>query len=295
MIDVLEHAAYCDGQREEDPDGFFFDGVVPEYDSDCEGDPFSNGYLTEDELEFDEGYKPAPYVPGRVADQIHFLSSVRRWPMQRLCAAYHLSSERVSAILNLKASEPEAIAAGMFTSRIDDILEQMYGDRFKKHGNASSKGSRLAKALGALPHAGVAAPPVGGQDNWQPDYDLGVNYEMLRDDQEPEDMMPVRRKHGTTLRMGHRLRDRPGPPRETRTHASRFVFVSIAGRKNDKRGGRPMTVSEWDGRIHPATNRDAIYRSWETRHWDVKAGKGTDHMPFKDEDADKPAKYRVAP
>ena len=51
MVDIIEHSAYCDGQREEDDDGFFFDNTRPEYDSDCDGDPFSNGYLTEDEYE----------------------------------------------------------------------------------------------------------------------------------------------------------------------------------------------------------------------------------------------------
>ena len=38
MVDAIEHAAYCDGQREEDDDGFFFDNSRPEYDSDCDGD-----------------------------------------------------------------------------------------------------------------------------------------------------------------------------------------------------------------------------------------------------------------
>ena len=40
LLDVMEHAAYCDGQREEDEEGFFFDNTRPEYDSDCDGDPF---------------------------------------------------------------------------------------------------------------------------------------------------------------------------------------------------------------------------------------------------------------
>lgn len=101
LIDIIEHAAYCDGQREEDEDGFFFDNTRAAYDSDCDGvcqrlvaadttidpgqrafgcwppgqfssspawllpsvifflagDPFTNGYLTEDEYEFPESYK----------------------------------------------------------------------------------------------------------------------------------------------------------------------------------------------------------------------------------------------
>lgn len=289
MIDVLEHAAYCDGQREEDPDGFFFDGVVPEYDSECEGDPFSNGYLTEDELEFDESYAPAPFLPGRVADQIHFLATVRRWPMQRLCAAFHISSERVSAVLALKATEAPLVAAGMYTTRVDDMLDQMYGDRFKKPGNASSRASRLSRDRDA------GAGPAGGEDNWRPDFDLGVNYELLKDAQRPDDVYPRTRTHGTALRMGHRLVHRAPPPRKERVHASRFVFLSTSGRSNDKRAGRPMTVAEWDGRVHPATNTDAIYRSWETRYWRLEDAKGSTGMPFADDEADKPASYRVAP
>ena len=49
MVDIIEHSAYCDSQREEDDDRFLFDNTRPEYDLDCDGDPLSNGYLTEDE------------------------------------------------------------------------------------------------------------------------------------------------------------------------------------------------------------------------------------------------------
>ena len=77
MIDLLEHAAYCDGQREEDEDGFFFDMTRPEYDSECDGDPFSACYLTEDEFEFPAEYVPSGYVPARINDQIYFLHAVR--------------------------------------------------------------------------------------------------------------------------------------------------------------------------------------------------------------------------
>ncbi len=55
----------CRGQiREADPDGFFFDHTLAEGESDCEEDPFSNGYLTEDEIVFDEDYVPAYVLAG---------------------------------------------------------------------------------------------------------------------------------------------------------------------------------------------------------------------------------------
>ena len=103
MIDHLEHSAYCDGQREEDPEGFFFDNTRPEYDSDADADPFANNYLTEDELEFREDYAPAPYIPGRVMDAIWFAFSVKKVPIARLVSEFGLPTHRISAIINLKA------------------------------------------------------------------------------------------------------------------------------------------------------------------------------------------------
>ena len=102
LIDVLEHSAYCDGQREEDAEGFFFDNTRAEYDSDADADPFSNNYLTEDELEFSEDYVPAPYVPGRVMDAIWYAFSVKKVPIGRLVNDFGLPTHRISAIINLK-------------------------------------------------------------------------------------------------------------------------------------------------------------------------------------------------
>lgn len=58
FIDILEHDAYCNKVREANPDGFLFDHTVAPGESDCEEDPFANGYLTEDEIMFPEGYTP---------------------------------------------------------------------------------------------------------------------------------------------------------------------------------------------------------------------------------------------
>lgn len=80
MMDVFEHMAYCDAQREEDEEGFFFDNTRPEYDSDMDADPFAANYLTEDEFEFPEEYQPAPYIPGRIMDAIWYAHSVKRTP-----------------------------------------------------------------------------------------------------------------------------------------------------------------------------------------------------------------------
>lgn len=269
---MLEHNAYCDGQREEDPDGFFFDGTRAEYDSDCDGDPFANGYLTEDELEFGEDYAPAPYLPGRVVDQIYFLYSVRGYSVKALCAKYRLGSEKVSAIINLKHSEPDMIASGRYTTKVDKVMAQLYDGKFKD------------EATGASPF-----------ENWGPDFDAGVNYTVLRDDQMPDDVTPVRRVVGNVLRIGHHLPRLPVPAKASRLHDSKFVFRSISGRRNNAARAIPLVTSDMDGTLRPATNLEALYRSWETRHWSAADIKGRAGLPFADADAHKPARFRVAP
>ncbi len=102
MMDVFEHMAYCDAQREEDEEGFFFDNTRPAYDSDMDADPFAANYLTEDEFEFPAEYQPAPYIPGRVMDAIWYAHSVKRTPVHRLVQLFGLPSARISAIISLK-------------------------------------------------------------------------------------------------------------------------------------------------------------------------------------------------
>ena len=273
MIDILEHAAYCDGQREEDPDGFFFDLSTPDYDSDCDGDPFSNGYLTEDEMEWPEEYAPAPPVPGRVMDQVYFLYTAHKVPIPRLAVKYGMSTERVSALINLKRSEPEMIASDRYNPKADELLQQLYRG---KSGGTSARG-----------------------DNWAPHFDVGVSFNVMPDDQVPDEAYPVRRLAGTKLRVGHTLPRLPWPPagdRKERKHKAKFVFTDVSGgRTNSKQYGRAMLVSDWSGAIRPASNVEALYRSNETRYWSLEAGKGRSGLPFADEDAHKPASFKIPP
>ena len=262
---MLEHAAYSNGQREEDADGFFFDLSVPDYDSDCDGDPFANGYLTEDEMEWPEDYKPDPPIPRRVVDQIYFLNTVRGYPPQRLATKYRISTERVCAIISLKRSEPEMIASGRYDPSADELLQQLY--------------------------YGAAAQ---SSDNWVPDYDMGVNFNVMPDDQMPDDVYPVRRRSGNLLREGHKLPRIPVPPRAQRPLKSKFVFRDVSG-SGARSKSEAFVVSGWDGKRRPASNTEAIYRSWANRHWSLAATKGRAGMPFADADADKPANFRVAP
>lgn len=268
MIDVLEHAAYCNGQREEDPDGFFFDFTVPEFDDEADGDPFANGYLTEDEMEWPEEYEPEAPVPRRVVDQLYFLHTVRGYPVQALCTKYRLSSERVSAIINLKRTEPEMIATERYHAEADELLTQLY--------------------------AGSDAANVRS-DNWAPDFDMGVNYNVMPDEQMPDDAYPVVRRSGALLRAGHTLPRLPTPPRTERRMKSKFVFRDISGARSNSATGRAQLVSDWNGALRPASNMEALYRSWETRYWGAGRIRGKSGFPFADEDAHRPASYRMPP
>ena len=245
-------------------DGFFFDLSVADYDSDCDGDPFANGYLTEDEMEWPEDYKPDPPVPRRVVDQIYFLSTVRGYPVQRLATKYRISTERVCAIISLKRSEPEMIATGRYDPAADELLQQLY--------------------------YGAAAKT---SDNWAPDYDLGVNFNIMQDDQMPDDVYPVRRRGGNVLREGHKLPKLPTPPRAQRPLKSKFVFRDVSGSSSSR--NNTYVMSGWDGTRRPATNTESLYRSWQNRHWSLAVSKGKVGMPFEDGDGDKPANFRLPP
>lgn len=265
MIDILEHSAYCDGQREEDPDGFFFDETRAEYDSDCDGDPFSNGYLTEDEIEFTEDYVPGPYIPGRIVDQIWFLFSVRGYSVHQLSNRYRIASERVSAIIALKKTEPEMIATGRYSAAIDQHFVELYGE-----------GEWKAQA--------------GSQENWAPDYDMGVNYNILRDDQMPDDVYPIIRRGGHVLRKGHVLPKLPQPARDDRLHKSRFAFTDTSAKAKNGMYGKALKirVSDYNGEVRPASNMEALYRPTQSRYWGVEREKGPNGLPFKEEDATAP-------
>lgn len=276
MVDLLEHATYCNGQREEDPDGFFFDGTVAQYDSDCEGDPFSNGYLTEDEMEFPEEYEPQQHVPDAVASQIYFLYSARGYSIRQLCQRYRLGSEKVCAIIMVKHREPEYIAAGHINPKADYYLQQLYGTRFAPENRFPGPG-RPAQAEG---EQGDTA-----KENWNPDYDQGVKYTLLQDDQMPDDVMPIRRLGGGMLRQRHNLKKVTPPKKQERAHDSKFVFKDISGRKTDRTTPRGMLVSDFSGKQRRATNLESLYRSWESRYWTLDEVKGKAGLPFDEKEA----------
>jgi hypothetical protein len=277
MVDIIEHSAYCDGQREEDDDGFFFDNTRPEYDSDCDGDPFSNGYLTEDEYELPESYKPAPYIPGRIMDQLYFLHmrSPQQWPLARLSSHFGISPERASAMINLKSTEGIHKSAGMYDERLDQQMEDLYRSRF---------GSRRHSEIESIGRKG----------------DLGVKYDILQDDQTPDDAMPVRKMRSSAggLRVGHSLSKIPPPPLEGRVHGVKLFFRDISGSKTDDSKRNPVLTSDYDGSVRYASNIETLYRSWGRRRWMVKDVNKNSKLgyPFADKDTNKgPSTFKIAP
>jgi len=273
MIDIIEHAAYCDGQREEDADGFFFDNTRPEYDSDCDGDPFSNGYLTEDEYELPESYKPMPYIPGRIMDQIYYLHTVKQWSIGRLSEKYSVVPERVSALINLKANEPQMKAVGAYDEKLDQQLSDLYAGRF---------GSRRKTDIGHT------------------DFDIGGPTVILQDNMEPDEVLPKhpRANQLGTLKMGQRLQVKPFPKKSERTHGSKFIFLDTSGRGKHGMGRNPSITSTWDGKVQYSNNEEVLYRSWTPRYWSLKkVAKGsTTNRPFADDDKEKsPSTFRLSP
>lgn len=299
LIDILEHNAYCDGQREEEPDGFFFDDTRPEYDSDCDGDPFSNGYLTEDEYEFPEDYKPAPYLPNRIVEQIWFLYSMRGYTVHQLSNRYRISSEKVSAILTMKKTEPAMVAAGMYSTALEPYILEVYGNGPWEA--EAAKGAPPASGPDAHVSGRPGAGAAGEGENWGPDFDIGVNYNVMRDEQMPDDVYPVIRRGGNILRRGHSLAPRPQPARADRLHKSKFAFMDCSGARHNHRykAELKMRVSDYDGTVRPASNMDLLYRSYEGRYWSLEHEKSKAGMPWKNGDDEAPAHgrkgYRVPP
>ncbi len=178
-------------------------------------------------------------------------------------------------------------ASGRYDERIDAQLSEFYSGRFgsPKHGSAAFKGSSDPNAS----------------------FNVSNASSMLTDDVDVDDVLPLSRAArssdgaGTVLRIGHRLPTLPPPPKSERVFDSKYIFRDISGpsRKNG-RSLNPLVSAGWDGVTRPATNRETLYRSWETRYWRAERASpnSADTLPYDDADADKPrlkAGFRVPP
>lgn len=194
-------------------------------------------------------------------------------------------------------------ASGRYDERIDAQLTDLYAGRF---GSPSAGADRMPPAQAAEEAAAVGLhrpqAPLPGDS-----LDIGPKGALLHDDEDVDEVLPPSPRAAATgdahtvLRVGHTLPRLPTPPKAARVHDSKFVFRDISGRgSNNARLVNPLVASGWDGATRPATNRETLYRSWETRHWTpARDAKGsTKNWPFADAEADKERKrggYHVPP
>jgi len=240
FMDVLEHAAYCNRIREADGEGFLFDQTVLPGESECDEDAFANGYLTEDEMYFPDDYKPAPYIPNSVKQRIYYLFTTKSWDVKRLAERFNMRTERVSAIINLKATEPAMKAQGCYREEADQLLTALYSGKYKSQEK-------------------------------EPSYDLGVNVDMMHDDQLPQDVFPrvPSTLQGRIVRMPITLQKIPQPPFSERKHRSKYVLKDISGARTKP---SPAVLVDYDGKRRQCTKKEEAYRSWAHKRYTVKPG-----------------------
>ena len=166
-------------------------------------------------------------------------------------------------------------ALGAYDEKLDAQLEDLYRGRF---GTRDSRGTPV---------------PTEGDGQW----DTG-DVAILPDDITLDQAAPLKRgaERMGSLKLGHRLPRLPMPPKDERVHASKFVFLDVSGRGRSQGSRNPPLASSWDGAVRLATNEEALYRSWTPRYWPVESAKGKKTgLPYRDEDKDKPADFRVPP
>lgn len=234
MLDIIEHSRHVDSIREAETDGFFFDDTLAPGESDCEADPFSNGFLTEDEISFGPGYTPRDYVPDTVKQRIYFLYKEKGWDVMRLARKFGLRSERVSAVINMKETEPALIADGCYRDEVDNLMTQLYSGKHEYRDDEPSK-------------------------------DVGIHVALLKDDQLPEDVVPVspEARRGRVIRLQRPTPPIALPPKEDRAFASRYAVKDISEVKYKK--GKCLVV-DFDGTARASTDTEDLYRSWNPKH-----------------------------
>jgi hypothetical protein len=117
-----------------------------------------------------------------VKQRIFYLYTKKGWDVKRLADKFGLRTERVSAIINLKATEPDMIATGRYREEVDTLLTQLYG----------------------------------GKNKWQepqPSTDVGIDVMMVQDDAAAPDVAPKipSQLRGKILRMPKFLEKIPQP------------------------------------------------------------------------------------
>eukprot|EP01138_Halocafeteria_seosinensis_P000485 gb/GECG01000499.1/.p1 GENE.gb/GECG01000499.1/~~gb/GECG01000499.1/.p1 ORF type:complete len:506 (+),score=75.31 gb/GECG01000499.1/:1-1518(+) len=263
LIDIIEHETYMSKLGDADSGGGFHDFAMAPYDSESLEDPFYNNFLTEDEYVWPSDYEPQPYIPDSVRQQIYFLWSSKGWSIPKLGSKFKMRTERVSFIINLKRTEPECIEEGKYADELDDAMTQMYGREYD----------------------------FGDKDYQSEDDDIGLNVNVLKDSQLPDDVVPKMPWKGNVLKTGTHLPPVELPPKEERTCKHRFAFKDISsGESMDSKFvpfSKKHLVVDHDGTRRVSTKKEDLYRSNRARRFIVKRdGSGSNNWPFPDEQAD---------
>lgn len=263
LIDIIEHETYHSKLGDADSGGGFHDFAMAPYDSESLEDPFYNNFLTEDEYVWPSDYEPQPYVPDSVRQQLYFLWSSKGWSIPKLGAKFKMRTERVSFIINLKRTEPECIAEGKYANELDDAMTQMYGRDYN----------------------------FGDKDYQSEDDNIGLNVNVLKDDQLPDDVVPKMPWKGNVLKTGTNLPPIDLPPKNERKCKHRFAFKDISsGESRDSKVvpfAKKHLMVDHDGTRRVSTKREDLYRSNRARRFIVKRkDSGSNNWPFPDEQAD---------
>ena len=171
-------------------------------------------------------------------------------------------------------------ASGRYDERLDAQLTDLYSGRF---------GSPIAKPRQSASDAAAAAA-AAPSDFTEGRQEFGNSYALLQDEEAPGHAMPLRAGPvGNALRVGHSLPRLALPPKAARAHDSKFVFRDVSGRGR-LRAKDPLVVSDVDGAVRPASNRETLYRSWHPRAWThaQSSRDSTKGWPFGDAEEDAP-------
>lgn len=204
------------------------------------------------------------YVPDRVRQQIYFLWAHKGMSIPELAQRFGIRTERISAFILLKRTEPEMAAKGMVSEEPDRIMEALYG-----------------------PEAvGQTRPRWNEKD----DFEQGLDVAVLKDAQLPEDCFPVMKFRGHRLRVAYPTPPVPLPPIDQRRHHSRFAIRDISAGDSGLRSALARhVVIDHDGTRRMATKREELYRAPRIRRAYVKRnGYGSGNLPVPDAELDKP-------
>lgn len=261
LIDVLEHEAYLNRFRDEESGGGFMDMEIAEFDEQCDEDAFYNEFVSEDDYFYPSDWEDPPHISDRVRQHMYYLWAYKHMNIPDIASRFGIRTERVSGIIALKHTEPAAVRQGMYSPRLEAAVTKFHGE-----------GLPIADHL------------------LRPDHDLGVNVDLLRDTQLPDDVVPKMAWRGNALRLGAVPDEAELPPTDERRFRHRFAFKNISGGDRGLDAVRThFLVVDFDGTRRGATRMEDFRRSGRPRRYLVDRRRtGATGLPFAEDDANTP-------